>query len=106
MGVACLREGEPPNWLKSNQAAIRRKVSMIKSPLVQQQLLVLVDGSRPIGAIQIQNRGTIGGNIVNTLPAGNSLPGLATFDAKVEVCVHMTQAAWISIISIPTTGTQ
>lgn len=34
-----------------------------------------------IGAIQIQNRGTIGGNIVNASPAGDSLPALAVLEA-------------------------
>lgn len=45
----------------------------------------LVSASRTIGAVQIQNRGTIGGNIVNGSPAGDSLPVLAAFDAKLEI---------------------
>jgi CO/xanthine dehydrogenase FAD-binding subunit len=45
----------------------------------------LVSASRTIGAVQIQNRGTIGGNIVNGSPAGDSLPVLAAFDARLEI---------------------
>jgi CO/xanthine dehydrogenase FAD-binding subunit len=58
---------------------------LIKSPLVQQHVPSLVAASRTIGAIQIQNRGTIGGNIVNASPAGDSLPVLAAFDAELEI---------------------
>jgi xanthine dehydrogenase small subunit len=58
---------------------------LIKSPLVQMNVPTLVEASRTIGAIQIQNRGTIGGNIVNASPAGDSLPLLAAFDAEVEI---------------------
>ncbi|MEW6732731.1 MAG: xanthine dehydrogenase family protein subunit M [Acidobacteriota bacterium] len=45
----------------------------------------LIDAARTIGAIQIQNRGTLGGNIVNGSPAGDSLPVLAAFDAEIEI---------------------
>src|SRR5688572_28475665 len=34
----------------------------------------LRDCARTVGAAQIQNRGTVGGNIVNASPAGDSLP--------------------------------
>jgi xanthine dehydrogenase small subunit len=45
----------------------------------------LIEAARTIGAIQIQNRGTLGGNIVNGSPAGDSLPVLAAFDAQLEL---------------------
>jgi CO/xanthine dehydrogenase FAD-binding subunit len=53
--------------------------------MIQLYVPSLVAASRTIGAIQIQNRGTIGGNIVNASPAGDSLPVLAAYDAKVEI---------------------
>src|SRR5205814_5866710 len=65
--------------------ALATYTQLIKSPLIQQHLPSLVDASRTIGAIQIQNRGTLGGNIVNASPAGDSLPVLAAFDAEVEI---------------------
>jgi xanthine dehydrogenase small subunit len=58
---------------------------LIKSSLVQEYAPALVAASRTIGAVQIQNRGTIGGNIVNASPAGDSLPVLAAADAQIEV---------------------
>ena len=38
-----------------------------------------------MGAAQIQNRGTVGGNIVNGSPAGDSLPLWLALDAELEV---------------------
>lgn len=38
-----------------------------------------------VGAAQIQNRGTVGGNIVNGSPAGDSLPLWLALDAEFEV---------------------
>src|SRR5882672_1558597 len=65
--------------------ALTTYTQLIKSPLIQLSVTALAEASRTIGAIQIQNRGTIGGNIVNASPAGDSLPVLAAFDAEVEI---------------------
>ncbi|HZS07135.1 MAG TPA: xanthine dehydrogenase family protein subunit M [Blastocatellia bacterium] len=65
--------------------ALTTYTQLIGSPLVRRHVPILVDASRTIGAIQIQNRGTIGGNVVNASPAGDSLPVLAAFDAEVEI---------------------
>ena len=53
------------------------------SPVVWERLPMLVAASREVGGVQIQNRGTIGGNIANGSPAGDSLPVLAAADAVV-----------------------
>ena len=39
--------------------------------------------AREVGGRQIQNRGTIGGNIANASPAGDALPVFAVADATV-----------------------
>jgi xanthine dehydrogenase small subunit len=57
--------------------------AMIDSPEVNERLPMLVEASRQVGGPQIQNRGTIGGNIANGSPAGDSLPVLAAADAVV-----------------------
>lgn len=56
-----------------------------RSRTVQRRVPMLVAAAREIGAIQIQNRGTIGGNIANASPAGDSLPVLAAAEALVEL---------------------
>ncbi len=38
-----------------------------------------------IGGLQIQNRGTLGGNIVNASPAADGVPPLLALDAEVEI---------------------
>ncbi|MEK6287246.1 MAG: xanthine dehydrogenase family protein subunit M [Acidobacteriota bacterium] len=65
--------------------ALTTYTQLIKAELIQRHAPALVDASRTIGAIQIQNRGTIGGNIVNASPAGDGLPVLAAYDAEVEI---------------------
>lgn len=46
---------------------------------------VLRECARTVGAIQIQNRGTIGGNVCNASPAGDSLPLWLVMDAVMVV---------------------
>jgi CO/xanthine dehydrogenase FAD-binding subunit len=57
--------------------------AMIASPEVDARLPMLVEAARQVGGPQIQNRGTIGGNIANGSPAGDSLPVLAVANADV-----------------------
>ena len=45
----------------------------------------LRDCARTVGAAQIQNRGTVGGNIANASPAGDSLPLWLALDARFEL---------------------
>ena len=53
-----------------------------QSALCGEHLPVLVEAAATIGAAQIQNRGTLGGNIVNASPAGDTLPVLLAADAS------------------------
>ena len=53
-----------------------------RSELVRKHLAALAEVSATIGAAQIQNRGTIGGNAVNASPAGDTLPILLATDAQ------------------------
>ncbi|MGI8618726.1 MAG: FAD binding domain-containing protein [Gemmatimonadaceae bacterium] len=63
--------------------ALATYTSLIRSPLVVRRLPMLVEAARQVGGVQIQNRGTVGGNIANGSPAGDSLPVLAAADAVV-----------------------
>jgi CO/xanthine dehydrogenase FAD-binding subunit len=46
---------------------------------------ILAEVASLIGGRQIQNRATLGGNIVNASPAGDSLPVLLALDAELEL---------------------
>ncbi len=45
----------------------------------------LKQASRQVGGVQIQNRGTIGGNLCNASPAADGVPPLLALDAEVEL---------------------
>jgi CO/xanthine dehydrogenase FAD-binding subunit len=56
-----------------------------RSAACREHLPALVDAAATIGAAQIQNRGTLGGNIANASPAGDTLPVLLALDAQIDV---------------------
>jgi len=56
-----------------------------RSATCREHLPALVEAAATIGAAQIQNRGTIGGNVVNASPAGDMLPVLLAADASFVV---------------------
>jgi xanthine dehydrogenase small subunit len=56
-----------------------------RSDVCREHLPVLVEAAATIGAAQIQNRGTLGGNVVNASPAGDTLPVLLAADASFVV---------------------
>jgi xanthine dehydrogenase small subunit len=65
--------------------ALTTYTELIRSPLVRRALPMLVSAAREVGGRQIQHRGTIGGNVANASPAGDTLPVLAVADAIVEL---------------------
>jgi CO/xanthine dehydrogenase FAD-binding subunit len=56
----------------------------MESPLAD-ELPALAEASRTVGSPQIQNRGTIGGNLGTASPAGDALPPLLIEGAEVEL---------------------
>jgi len=63
--------------------ALATYTAMIASAEVRAWLPMMIEAARQVGGPQIQNRGTVGGNIANGSPAGDSLPVLAAADAVV-----------------------
>ena len=54
-------------------------------PAIRARLAPLAAAAREIGALQIQARGTLGGNVGTSSPVGDSLPVLLALDAELEV---------------------
>ena len=54
---------------------------ILESPLVEEWAKPLCQAAKKIGAVQIQNRGTLAGNIVNASPAADSVPPLFVLNA-------------------------
>lgn len=67
-----------------------------ESPLIQAKAGLLARACRSIGSLQIRNVGTIGGNIVNAMPAADSVIALVALDSEVEV-VSKGGTRWIPI---------
>jgi len=54
-------------------------------PILLAEFPMLCQAARETGGIAIQNRGTLGGNIVNASPAADSPPALLAYDAELEL---------------------
>jgi len=53
-----------------------------RHPIIGSEFSLLQTAARWTGGVANQNRGTIGGNIVNASPAADSLPALLVYDAE------------------------
>jgi len=58
---------------------------VIRDPRIRRELPLLVHAARQVGAVQIQARGTWGGNVVNASPAADGVPVLMAYDAVVAL---------------------
>ena len=56
-----------------------------RSAILQARAPMLVRMSRDVGAVQIQARGTLGGNLATASPAADGVAALAAYDATVVV---------------------
>ncbi|MCY7418552.1 MAG: xanthine dehydrogenase family protein subunit M [Chloroflexi bacterium] len=74
-GIAIAPDGALIIGALSTWTELRRSAHVLR------HLPVLAEAAATNGAAQIQNRGTLGGNIVNASPAGDSLPVLLAADA-------------------------
>lgn len=65
--------------------ALTTHTDIVRDANAQALAPALVEACRTVGAAQIQNRGTLGGNVVNASPAGDTLPVLLALDAEFEL---------------------
>lgn len=77
--------------------ALATHTALQRHAVVRRRFGLLVEACATIGGLQIQNRGTLGGNIANASPAGDSLPPLAVYDAR----VHVTSASGRRVLPFP-----
>ena len=69
----CFRIGGLTTWSEFLVTLLPRCFDALKS------------AAREIGSVQIQNRGTVAGNLCNASPAADSVPPLLALDAEVEL---------------------
>jgi CO/xanthine dehydrogenase FAD-binding subunit len=53
--------------------------------VLREEFPMLCQAAKETGGLAIQNRGTLGGNIVNASPAADSPPALLAYDAELEL---------------------
>lgn len=63
-------------------------------PVLKAEFPMLCQAASETGGLAIQNRGTVGGNIVNASPAADSPPALLAYDAELEL-VSTAETRWI-----------
>jgi xanthine dehydrogenase small subunit len=73
-------------WLEPRAlvlGALTTYTDLRRSALATEIVPALVEAATSVGAAQIQNRGTLGGNLATASPAGDMLPVLLALDAEV-----------------------
>jgi len=82
-GIANLR------GVSQDAAGLRIGAATTWTDIIRADLPPALDGlklaAREVGAMQIQNRGTLAGNLCNASPAADGVPPLLTLDAQIEV---------------------
>jgi CO/xanthine dehydrogenase FAD-binding subunit len=82
-GIAILR------GISANSAGWRLGATTTWSELIEADLPPLFDGlkqaAREVGGRQIQNAGTLAGNLCNASPAADGVPCLLALDAEIEI---------------------
>ena len=62
--------------------------------VLQREFPMLCQAASETGGLAIQNRGTLGGNVVNGSPAADSPPALLAYDAEIEL-VSSSGSRWL-----------
>jgi CO/xanthine dehydrogenase FAD-binding subunit len=70
-------------------------------PILREEFPMLARAASETGGLAIQNRGTLGGNIVNASPAADSPPALLAYNAELEL-LSVHGARWVPYQSFHT----
>lgn len=78
---ARVRETARSLWI----GALATHARLKRDPAVRRRFPLLAQACATVGGEQIQNRGTLGGNLANASPAGDTFPALAVYGASVHL---------------------
>jgi len=70
-------------------------------PILRREFPMLCQAASETGGLAIQNRGTLGGNIINASPAADSPPALLAYDAEIEL-VSTRGSRWLPYLGFHT----
>jgi CO/xanthine dehydrogenase FAD-binding subunit len=74
--------------------ALTTYTDILRSNVLSAEFPLLARAARETGSIATQNRGTLGGNIVNASPAADSPPALLVYNAELEL-VSFGMSRWV-----------
>jgi CO/xanthine dehydrogenase FAD-binding subunit len=74
--------------------ALTTYTDVLANAVLREEFPMLCQAARETGGLAIQNRGTLGGNIVNASPAADSPPALLAYDAELEL-VSTSGSRWL-----------
>ncbi|MGH9680175.1 MAG: FAD binding domain-containing protein [Candidatus Acidiferrales bacterium] len=72
-----------------------------RHPVLREEFPLLCAAARETGGVATQNRGTLGGNIMNASPAADSPPALLVYDAEIEL-VSERGVRWLPYLGFHT----
>jgi len=67
---------------------------VMANSIVAETAPVLIQACRQVGAVQIRNMGTLGGNVANAAACADSLPALVCLDAIARVVTPQGESEW------------
>jgi len=67
---------------------------ILSNPIIQETAPVLAQACATVGAVQIRNMATIGGNVANAAACADSLPALVCLDAVARVLTPEREFTW------------
>jgi CO/xanthine dehydrogenase FAD-binding subunit len=67
---------------------------VIADPIIRKTAPILAEACKTVGAVQIRNMGTIGGNVANAAACADSLPALVCLDASARVLTPSEEFNW------------
>jgi CO/xanthine dehydrogenase FAD-binding subunit len=76
--------------------ALATHLDMERSPLLRNLNPALSEAAHSVGCSQTRSRGTLGGNIANASPAGDTIPPLMIYDTSLLV-QSMDGERWVSL---------
>ena len=65
--------------------ALTTYTEVLAHPVLQAEFPLLGRAARETGAVAVQNRGTLGGNVMNASPAADTPPALLVYEAELEL---------------------
>ena len=81
--------------------ALTTYTDILRSSLLSVEFPLLARAAQETGTVATQNRGTLGGNIVNASPAADSPPALLIYNAELEL-VSSGASRWVPYASFHT----